>query len=189
MTKRDLRPLWAALVGIYGARFVRDFGSDPSTTAAGALWERGLAGMGDDAIRRGIDACVASGDDWPPSLPAFRAMCLDIPPLAAVKEALRTGRPPEALRRFLVLVHARLDAFELRRASAEKGERMIADAYGLARDAVLRGEPLPDMPAGHIEAPREPERKPADPERARAAMAAAAAVLGAAHADATEGAT
>jgi len=31
--------------------------------------------LGSEQIRRGLEACVTSGDAWPPSLPEFMAMC------------------------------------------------------------------------------------------------------------------
>lgn len=173
------------MTGIYLHRWTAAAGEVPSEGPAGALWARGLRGLTDAQVRHGIAACVASGDDWPPSLPAFRAMCLDIPTLAAVRAAMR-GPAPEALRRFLALVWSHLDGYRLRQAPAEKADRMIADAYSLARDAVLRGEPLPDMPDGAIEAPRERERAPASPEVARAALDAIQGALGVAPATATE---
>lgn len=152
-------------------------GEAPTDGAAGALWAAGLAGMSDDALRRGIDACVHGADDWPPSLPAFRRMCLDVPSLAQVQLAVRTRQYPEGLRRFMVLVWTHLDAYRLKQAPADRAERMVADAYGLARDAVLRGDPLPDDPAGSLAAPAPAQRAPSNPEVAARALDAVQAVL------------
>ncbi len=168
------------MAGIFGHRWTAAMGESPDEGNAGALWAAGLKGMSDQALRRGIDACVHGADDWPPSLPAFRRMCLDVPSLAQVQLAVRSNDPgawPEGLRRFMVLVYRHLDSYRLRMTPADRADRMIADAYGLARDAVLRGDPLPDAPAGSLAAPTPAQRAPSNPDVAARALDAVQAVL------------
>lgn len=141
------------------------------------LWERGLGGLTPTQLRHGIHVCATAGEDWPPSLPAFRAMCLGIPTLAAVRAALSTVAP-ESIEPFVALVWRHLDGHRLRHATADKSDRMIADAYELSRDAVLRGEPLPQRPAGRIEAPIAPLRTPASEATIETAVSTLATALG-----------
>lgn len=134
-------------------------------TVAADTWARGLTGLDSTQLGRGLEACSASKDPWPPSLPVFRAMCLDIPSLAAVREDLKNR--DEERHPFTVMVYRRIDQWAYRHADARHAEKWLAEAYDESFDAVMRGEPLPErLPA--IKA--EPKVfKPASPETVEAA--------------------
>lgn len=61
---------WSRMASLYGHKWHSQYGSSPDE-----LWATALTTLGSDEIRRGLEACVISGDPWPPSLPEFLAMC------------------------------------------------------------------------------------------------------------------
>lgn len=71
---------------------------------------------------------------------------------------------------FTLMVWQQIDGYLFKQASAEKSERMLRDAYELAREMVMRGQPLPEVPELAIEKV-EPEFKPASKETVDAIMA------------------
>ena len=159
-----MRRLWIRMAEIYGHRWTSAYGDDAGGSA-GQTWAKGLAGLTPRQIGHGLDVAIASPDDWPPSLPAFRAMCFDIPDIAVVRAQLADRGP--ALSRFARLVWQHIDAHRYRRADAATADRLLREAYGTARDHVMRGGELPPEPAGEIAPPVEPERV-VTPEVARA---------------------
>ena len=148
-----LRRLWERMVAMYGHGWANVHGVTPheasgALTLAGDTWSRMLTGLGALQIAAGIEACVAEGKEFPPSAPRFRAMCLNIPRIAAVREELRArGKQPS---RFTRAVWLQLDLFRYRQASADQADRLLREAYDLVHDRVMRGEALPDEPAGSI---------------------------------------
>jgi hypothetical protein len=72
-----LTGLWEAMTAAYGARWSSQYGALPTApdnvlTPAAKMWAHGLQGMN---LQRGVRAAIASGDEWPPTLPAFRELC------------------------------------------------------------------------------------------------------------------
>lgn len=143
-----LSKLWLAGIGAWGHRWTTHFGDLPvddtgALTLAGNLWAQGQAGFNADQLLAALGKFVEQGDDWPPNLPMLRAACCGIPSLNAVRlelrdrDAQRTG--------FTRLVWGYLDSYQLGRADTEKHDRMIRDAYDLARENVLAGrESIPE---------------------------------------------
>jgi hypothetical protein len=127
-----------------------------------------------DHLRRGIEACVSRPGNWPPALPAFRALCLGIPDLEAVEKDLRNAghrRQP-----FTVLVWQHLDSWAFRHADNRDAHNQVRAAYDRAVEHRMRGGDLPVPPA---ELTAEPATAPkrADPAVVAAAIAAARAAL------------
>jgi len=61
---------WQRMASLYGHKWTSAYGSSPDD-----LWTSALTMLGSEQIRMGLEACVLSGDAWPPSLPEFVAMC------------------------------------------------------------------------------------------------------------------
>lgn len=167
-----MRRLWLRMTEIYGHRWTSAYGED-AEQGAGSTWAQGLAGLSSRDIATGLRAALLSTNPWPPTLPQFRAMCLDVPTLPAVILALTTRT---VVTPFMRLVWTYVDGFRLRTADADKGERLIRDAYELAREHVMAGGALPPEPAALLEQQQE-VRKPADPLVAEKHLADIAAML------------
>lgn len=173
-TASRIRTLWLRMGEIYGHRWSSAYG-ESAELGAGATWGKGLADCSPRQIANGLSAALVSADPWPPTLPQFRAMCLGIPALSRVKLAIAGTIESSPFSR---LVWSHVDAYRLRTSDADKGERIIRDAYELARDHVMAGGALPDQPVAHIARDEAAASKPCDPEVARRALAEMAATLG-----------
>lgn len=170
-----LPELWAAMLATYGHRWAGAYGQNPDGVAA-ATWATGLAGLTSQQIAAGLRACLTHGDGWPPTLPEFRVLCLGIPTLAAVRaELLRSDAERSPFTRF---VWGLIDGHRYRQANADAAERMLRDAYELAREERLRGTPLPEAPVAAIADDTRRQPVPASPERAQAAIAECMDMLG-----------
>lgn len=165
------RTLWVRMAEIYGHRWTSAYGDNPNEGAA-QTWAKGLGGIHPRQLADGLRNCLASADPWPPTLPEFRAMCLSIPTLAAVKLEIRATEHSQ----FTRAVWANIDTYRYRQSSAEVSDRMLRDAYDLTREQVMRGQPLPE-PSMAIEQEKR-EFKPASPDVVAAAKAAIAETLG-----------
>ena len=73
--------LWERMIHLYGHKFSAVFGEratrpDGLLTDVAQTWAGGLRGITGAQLAAGLRTCIGSGNEWPPSLPAFRAMCL-----------------------------------------------------------------------------------------------------------------
>lgn len=168
------RTLWVRMAEIYGHRWTSAYGDNPNEGAA-LTWAKGLGGITPRQLADGLRSCIASSEPWPPTLPEFRGYCLGIPALAEIRHELHTSTPTRSL--FATLVWQGIDGYAFRLASREQGDRMIRDAYEMAREHVMRGGELPGASAGEI-TQEKPEIKVADPEVAKAHLAEIAAMVG-----------
>lgn len=157
MSADAIDALWEAMVSIYGHRWISAYGADQAE-GSGDAWAKGLAGLAPGQIGRGIDECIVASDPWPPTLPQFRGMCLGIPPFAAVR--LDTDR----VEPFTRLVWQHLDGHRYRTSPADKADRLLREAYELAREHVMRGGELPGE--SKAVAHEKPVITPATPESA-----------------------
>jgi hypothetical protein len=172
---------WQRMAAIYGHKWVSAFGDSPlneegKMTIAGDTWQRGLAGIADQSIATGLQNALMSADDWPPALPAFRAMCFDIPAFAEIRRHLTQGG---VWTPFYALVMTYLDQFRWKRADQDKADKLLREAYNEAVAYRIAGNALPE-PAIAIAAPVyvAPEQKPADPAKVAAEIAKLAEYLG-----------
>jgi hypothetical protein len=156
-----MRRLWLRMTEIYGHRWTSAYGVDQEA-GAGKTWAQGLAGLTTMQIGLGIERALLSAEEWPPTLPKFRALCFGIPPLAAVKLDLKSDHKAP----FTRMVWSKIDSYRYRNATAEAADFLLKDAYEIAREAVMSGTPLPEDAAGTIDAPKEPKPVPASPETA-----------------------
>lgn len=138
---------------IYGSAWASQYGATPSDGASGAIWQDGLSDLSDSQIRIGLHAMKLAGPEFVPSLPKFRAACLNVPSLAAIKSQVY-GRVAGHLSPFLRGVYGNLDLYRFRHVSSDIADRMLLDAYAATREHVLRGGSLPEEPAGALEPPK-----------------------------------
>ena len=137
--RKRMGTLWVAMIEIFGYRWTNAFGVD-AAQGAGATWAKGLHDLSDRQIGEGLAAMVATADDWPPSLPAFRKLCLGIPSLGAVQFELATPSRRETASPFSCLVWSLIDHYRFANASVMIADRLLRDAYHLAVERVMRGE-------------------------------------------------
>lgn len=145
---RALVRVWLTGIAAWNHRWASALGESPledngTATLAGALWAQELAGFTEAQILDALQHFISQGHDWPPSLPMVRVQCAGIPSLNTVllelrdRNAERTG--------FTRLVWSYLDTYCLKTVDADKHDRMIRDAYDLARENVLAGrESIPE---------------------------------------------
>lgn len=152
-----LRRIWERMSAIYLHRWTRAMGEAPqddsgALTLAGDSWSRALAGLTDQQLGAGLDACLARSDTWPPSLPEFRALCLQVPDLDDTRMAISHSGPtsPHA---FYRLVWQLLDVQTFKAGRHWESEKALNAAYAAARKQVLRDLRFPDVPAGALPPP------------------------------------
>lgn len=167
--------LWLRMAAIYPHSWTSALGDNPSGIAADT-WASALAGITAEQLAEGLRSCVAEGREFPPSAGRFRGMCLGIPSFAAVKaELLSRDRKRSP---FVLLVWRYVDAYAIRKADTQAGDRMLMAAYELAREKVMRGEAMPDQPAGEIAQERQGKPKPCDPAAVAEKLAAVIEEIG-----------
>jgi len=151
VTDRDVAQLWRRMARIYGHRWVSSFGDADDGT-----WLAGLADLLPCEIAAGIRRCIASADPWPPTLPAFRALCLGLADETdAVEAAAAEDRTDPVARELLALV----PSFDRHRMSAEdlraRYRALWSRAYRAALEARLELPPeRREALAGGVERPR-----------------------------------
>lgn len=157
-----MRRLWERMIAIYGHKFTSAYGILPQdeggvATLAGDTWARGLAGISEAQIAAGLEACILNftPGDWP-ELPHFRQKCLGIPSVAALRHDLRS--PVAERKPFTRLAWSFIDGHRYRHADPVELTRIIKEAHELAADAVLRGEPLPEV-SGILDSPKDQRKK------------------------------
>lgn len=170
-----LAEIWVRMLAIYGHRWESAYGRTPDGLT-GETWAAGLQGIEPRGIAQGFGACLRSADGWPPTLPEFRAMCLGIPPMALVKAQLKPGNPNPSP--FVRLVWQNLDSWAFKHADTDRAERMLRDAYELAKTHLMAGGSLDGEVAGQLEQDDLPPYVPAPPEVAKRHMSEIADLLG-----------
>jgi len=173
--------LWRGMAAVYGHRWTSQFGAAPARglSPVMAAWACGLAGRAAADIDRGLDRVTREGDDWPPPLPRFRALCaprpadFGLPPEhLALEEALRRPAGPWS--------HPAVGAAARAAFGRAWNGRMARDAgflraYRHAAARVMAGRPAATPPPEHLGPPVEP---PAGPGEARRHLAALRAAVG-----------
>lgn len=165
--------LWMRMASRYGHAWVSQYGASPAGIAA-AEWRSTLAGMTPEQIREGFKVDSLRGEEWPPSSTRFRAMCLGIPTLAEVSLAFR-NKDYDAP--FVRLTYQFLDAYRFKNSPWDKADKLLRDAYSLARDHLLAGGELPAKPVALLQREKPQEPKPAAPEVAAEHLAKLAEML------------
>lgn len=160
--------LWLANTAAYGPKWTSRAGDlpideDANLTIAGGVWARGLAGLSRAAVLGALER-HARVSAWPAELAELRALAMGIPSMAEVKLLLHRDEPVKPP--FVVLIFQHLDFYAWRMADQRSADRMLADAYAVARDHVLLGGELPTV-RGQLEAPESRKPVPASPAVAR----------------------
>ena len=62
--------LWQRMAELYGHKWTSSMGQSPNES-----WLRAVSALSDEQLKTGINACLYSDDEWPPSLPEFVGRC------------------------------------------------------------------------------------------------------------------
>lgn len=162
MTDQKFAEFFAVMTGIYGHKWVSQYGTDTDSISA-RVWRDGLASLEilqvASAVRHYKNQSI--GAAWPPSVPEFRCEALGLPTLAAYRHAMVSKQVTP----FTLLASRFVDSYRLRNSSAKEHDKLIEDAYKLAMEAIERGEELPVV---HQAVERQPvpqyEERPKTPE-------------------------
>jgi len=78
--KANLIFLFEQLGYLYGHKFTSTYGEtavneDGQLTGAGRTWSAALGDLTHEQLVNGMRACKDGGEEWPPSIPSFVAMC------------------------------------------------------------------------------------------------------------------
>lgn len=156
----------------YGHTWASQYGTEPAGIAA-AEWRSTLAGITPEQMRMGFEADAVRGDHWPPSSPAFRAMCLGIPSLpsvrAEIEDMVKWSHQGQGsiMSRFARGVWSRMNSYAYRNASGKHADRILVDAYRLTREFVMEGGTLPPDPVALVQQEKR-QHTPASPGTAQA---------------------
>lgn len=131
---------------------------DNFAETSGRIWAIELAGMGQRAIQRGLEAAVRC--EWPPVLAEFKGMCLGVLPLATVKLE-REGKASDQ-HPFTILVGRFIHYHDWRMADPVRQERMLQSAWEQAREHLLAGGGMPEYTPASQQLTAQDER-PAPP--------------------------
>lgn len=153
-----MRTLWIRMAEIYGHRWTSAYGDDPNHGAA-LTWAKGLQHMTPAQLAHGLSSALSSVDGWPPTLPEFRAMCLDIPTMASVR--YRMAHPGDTVSPFMRLFWSFLNGAEYNSGDEYRCERAVKEAYELASEHVMQGKALPEPAAAAITHTRREKPVPA----------------------------
>jgi hypothetical protein len=165
--------LFERMASLYGYHWASQYGGAFSGIAADT-WASALSGITPQQIADGLRACVTEGDKWPPAAPRFRAMCLGIPSFAAVK--LESTKATAQRSRFTLAVWMHVDGYAHRMASLRDADKILQDAYDIAREQVMRGVALPAKPVALIAEEEKP--KPVFPKTREEAARHLRSILG-----------
>lgn len=145
---------------MFGHTWASQYGESP-TGLAGDTWAAALAGVTAQQVAEGLRATLRLGGEFPPSAPRFRALCFGVPAFSVVRFEMTHGEVPRTP--FGLLCWRYVDTYRLRQADQREADRLARDAYELAMAHVMDGGELPEVHEA-LQAPLEPERKPASPE-------------------------
>lgn len=162
------------MTAFYGHAWVNVHGQsaqdeEGALTVAGETWQKALVGLEASQFADGLAACIAEGGEFPPSAPRFRSMCLGVPSLAAVRSHFTAGTT-RCNTPFVAKCWEFIDSWSYCQSSRAEADRMLREAYEQARDFVMRGGVLPEVPVALIEAQQPAAPQPASPDVAHAAL-------------------
>jgi hypothetical protein len=190
-----LRRLWERMTALYGHAWLSVHGpspqsSDGTLTIHGETWSKVLSGLSGTQLGHGLEACITSGREFPPSAPRFRSMCLQLPSFISLKAQFDAVRYQEKdAGPFARLVCQFLNYDSYRYGDKKTSDKALKEAYELASEQLMRGGSYPPEPVAAISnAPVKPrelsEEERAEKEQAeerRAAARRASAEAGFAH--------
>lgn len=90
LTEKHITLLWERMAKIYGHKWTSSFGNIDDGT-----WLKGLWDVSPEQVAAGLEKCRTGKDEWPPTLPMFRAMCLPEKVPAIHRDYVALPKPPQ----------------------------------------------------------------------------------------------
>ena len=103
----EIASLWARMAQMFGAKWERSFGSEPNYA-----WSEALCDLTDKQIQRGLEAMIADGLSYPPSLPQFLKYCKAGPGPGTDTPQIRDERrsSPKTVKKYIAEMMEKLGA-------------------------------------------------------------------------------
>lgn len=70
---KAIEALWQMMGSMFGHKWISSFGAEVDPDK---VWQATLRGVTPEQIKQGLAKLSASGNQWPPSAPEFRELCL-----------------------------------------------------------------------------------------------------------------
>ena len=118
ITEKDIAEVYRRMSRMYGHKFVSNFGAADDGT-----WLMALTGLQQSDLTRGLTALLSHADDWPPSLPRFKRMCLGITDKHIEAKAIQLARG--------------IDSYNFDRLPEDKAYRRVKDRYNEAAEDLM----------------------------------------------------
>lgn len=146
LTTDHMMKIWVKMTRIYGHKWVSNYGDADDGT-----WFTALKNIPTEMIQRGLQSCLARADIWPPSLPEFCRLCLNIPDVETVKHRITNNKGSDPISKAIA---AKIGSWNLRHLS-ERDVRarigaMYDDVYTEETNQLLLAGPEMDK-LGHAE--------------------------------------
>lgn len=143
----DVAQFFARMEHLYGHRWAGQYGKalndHGKLTLSARQWAADLAGFDTQQIRAALQACETEHQDWPPTVPQFKALCRGAPAAKADPRMIAVLRANDALQN--LLTDAKLGLLEKRMPDYDEPTRAALEAIGgapavLAADHARRHE-------------------------------------------------
>ena len=124
LTTEHIDLLWLRMAKIYGHKWTSSYGESDDGT-----WLSALRCVTTEKVKHGLELCLARNDPWPPSLPEFIQMCLDIPDIETVTSQILSGRPTGTLS---AMIAKQIGSWDLRNSTASELRKRVRTLYEIA---------------------------------------------------------
>ncbi len=122
LTETNMKHIWLKMSQIYGHKWTSNYGDQDDDNT----WLSGLQDIPEDMILAGLKKCLSRQDPWPPSLPEFRQMCLNMPSLEKVVQDVIHGNITNELS---YMVQKRIPSFDRQTKTEAQLKRIITTLY------------------------------------------------------------
>ena len=129
-----MRDLWLRMAEIYGNQWTSQHGNEDTNNT----WAKGLQDITPKMLAGGLMRCLmrSSRNAWPPTLPEFRNLCLDLPAMdRAINLALNNLRTDDA---FIIAMRRYIGSWELANKTLAELKPIARDAYEYACQEKIR---------------------------------------------------
>jgi len=121
LTENHIKKIWVKMTRVYGHKWSSNFGSSDDGT-----WLSALKEIPEAMIVAGLNKCLTRQDPWPPSLPEFRQMCLNLPSVDKIYQEVTQNRITNELS---LLVRKKIPSWDWQTKTEKQLKGMVSVAY------------------------------------------------------------